>query len=62
MVCAVIRVRARALTALASAANSTQNMELNMVVKELVLPHHGEDNKPMETNGTYVYMCACVYF
>ena len=57
MVCAVIRVRARALTALASAANSTQNMELNMVVKELVLPHHGEDNKPMETNGTYVCMC-----
>ena len=56
MVCVVIRVRARALTALASAANSTQNMELNVVVKELVLPHHGED-KPMETNGTYVCMC-----
>ena len=58
-VCSNIRVRARALTSLSSAASSTQNLELIAVVKELVLPHHDE-NQPMETNGTYC-MYVCMY-
>ena len=46
------RVRARALTALAAAANSTSNMEVIAVVKELVLPRHiSNEDQPMETNG-----------
>ena len=47
-----IRVRARALTALAAAANSASNMEMTAVVKELVLPRHiTSEDQPMETNG-----------
>jgi len=53
-----IRVRARALTSLSSAAGSTVNVELIGVVKELVLPKsvHNEQHTPEDGNG----VCACV--
>jgi len=58
-----IRVRARALTALASAANSIGNMEVIAVVKELVLPHNvTSENQPMETNGMYIRMYVVINF
>ena len=54
-----IRVRARALTALASAANSVGNMKVIAVVKELVLPRNvTSEDQPMETNGI-PYVCIC---
>ena len=51
------RVRARALTALASAANLIGSMEVIAVVKELVLPRNvTSENQPMETNSMYICM------
>jgi len=59
-----VRVRAKALTVLASAANSMDNMELITIIKELVLPQHiSSKDQPMETNGKCVctlYICMCI--
>ena len=58
-----IRVRARALTALASAANSVGNMEVIAVVKELVLPRNvTSEDQPMEANGMHTYMYVVINF